>query len=152
MPNAGPDNSHRSTHRSHILEEWVSIGTSLVLTLFAIVFFFRMPNWAPPANSGFWFYVLAWLVLGYLAIQLVALLSTAIDSRSIGFLDSLVSLLPAITGAIIGVNSLQGLVKLSTFQENALLLLIGTSILEALITLWVRFTVNRRTIGLDAGS
>ena len=27
--------------------------------------------------------------------------------------------------------------------------MIGTSLLKALITLWVRFTVNRRTIGID---
>ena len=144
------DHSRSPRHSTHVFEEWISIGTSLVLALGGIYFFFRMPNWTPAGN--FWHYFLAWMVLGYLAIQLIVLLSTAIDSRSIGFLDSLVSLLPALIGAIIGVNAIQGLVKLSTFQENALLLMIGTSLLEALITLWVRFTVNRRTIGLDAGN
>ena len=145
MPNAGPGHSH-GNHG----EEYISIALALALSVFGAVFFYRFPNWTP--TGQFWFYVLPWVVLGYLTIQLVVLLSTAIDSRSIGFLDSLVSLVPAIMGAIIGVNSLQGFVHLSAYQENALLLMIGTSILEALITLWVRFTVNRRTIGLDSGN
>ena len=116
MSNVSTDGGHARTHSSHKLEEWVSIGTSLLLTVVAIVFFFRMQGWTPTASGYFWQYSLAWLVLGYLSIQLIVLLSTAIDSRSIGFLDSLVSLLPALTGAIIGVNVLQGIVKLSTFQ------------------------------------
>jgi hypothetical protein len=144
MPNSGP--AHHGNHG----EEYVSIALALLLSVVGAVFFYRFQNWSP--TSQFWFYVLPWVVLGYLAAQLVVLLSTAIDSRSIGFLDSLVSLIPAIMGAIIGVNSLQGFVHLSAYQENALLLMIGTSVLEALITLWVRFTVNRRTIGLDSGN
>jgi hypothetical protein len=149
MANTGSDRSHAATHGKHVLEEWISIITSAVLSLGAIWFFFKMPNWTPAGT--FFHYMLAWLVLGYLAIQLVVLLSTAIDSRSIGFLDSLMSLAPVVIGAIIGVNALQGIVKLSTFQEHALLLMIGTCLLEALITLWVRFTVNQRTIGLNPG-
>jgi hypothetical protein len=149
MPNPDSSTGPKRAGSNHH-EEYISIALALTLAVFGAFFFFRMPNWQP--SGTFYHYVLAWTVLGYLAAQLVILLATAIDSRSIGFLDSLVSLLPAITGAIIGVNALQGLVKLSTFQENALLLMIGTSVLEALITLWVRFTVNRRTIGLDPGN
>lgn len=147
MANGGDHANHRGGNHG---EEYISIGLALALAVFSVFFFFRMPNWTPTNNV--WYYALAWVVLGYLAAQLVVLLSTALDSRSIGFLDSLTSLLPALTGAIVGVNALQGIVKLSTFQENALLLMIGTSVLEALITLWVRFTVNRRTIGLDSGN
>jgi hypothetical protein len=91
-------------------------------------------------------------VLAYLAAQLIALLATAIDSRSIGFGDTVCSILPAIVGAVVLVEYFQKLIELSTFSLNALLLMICTSALEALITLWVRFTVNRRTIGLDPGS
>ena len=77
------------------------------------------------------------------------LLSTSIDSRGIGFVDTVMGLLPALVGVVVAVESGQGILKLSGFQEHALYLMIGTSLLEALITLWVRFTVNRRTIGID---
>ena len=136
-------------HETKIFEAYASIGLAIFLALGGAVFFFKFPGWEPQSNT--WYYVLAWLVLGYLAAQLIALLSTAIDSRSIGFADTICSILPAVAGAIVGVEALQGILKLSTFQQNALLLMIATSTLDSLITLWVRFTVNRRTIGLDTG-
>lgn len=139
-------------HHFNRYAEWVSIGVSAVLMAVAAYFFFLMPGWAPAPNALFWVYALGWMVFGYLAIQLYVLLKTALDSRSIGFVDSLVSLGPTLLGAIVVVESLQGIIKLSNFQDNALWLMICTSLLEAVITLWVRFTVNRRTIGLDAGS
>ena len=141
--------THPTVHDGKRLEALASIGLAIALTIFGAVFFFKFPGWEPASNT--WYYLLAWLVLGYLAAQLIALLSTAIDSRSIGFGDTICSIMPAIAGAIVGVEALQGILKLSTFQQNALLLMIGTSGLESLITLWVRFTVNRRTIGLDTG-
>jgi hypothetical protein len=135
------------------LEAFMSIGLSILLAVVGGIFFFKFSAWEPgEGNSKVWYYLLAWIVLGYLALQLIALLSTAIDSRSIGFGDTLCSILPAIVGAIVGVEALQGIIKLSTFSQNALLLMICTSSLEALITLWVRFTVNRKTIGFDTGS
>ena len=137
-------------HSGHGAEEYISIVLALLLAVAGALFFFRMPNWTPTSNI--YIYALPWLVLGYLAIQLIVLLSTAIDSRSIGFLDSLVSLLPAVLGAVVGIEAVQGIIQLSSFQDNALLLMICTSVLEALITLWVRFTVNKRTIGFDSGN
>ena len=135
--------------RSHSLE-LVSTSLAIILALVAAVFFFKAQGWSP--EGGIWVYLLPWLVLGYLAIQLLALLATAVDSRSVGFIDAIASLAPALVGAIVGVEWIQGIVKLSGYQENALLLMIGTSLLEAVVTLWLRFTVNRRTIGIDSGS
>jgi hypothetical protein len=132
------------------LEAFASIGLAIALAIGAGIFFFKFGAWEPATNV--WYYLLAWLVLGYLAAQLIALLSTAIDSRTIGFGDSVCSILPAIVGAIVGVEALQGIIKLSTFSQNALLLMICTSALEALITLWVRFTVNRKTVSFDTGT
>ena len=147
MTSAGSAQSanHGGTH----MMEHVSTALSVLLALFGAFFFFKMQGWAPTTN--FWIYVLPWMVLGYLAIQLIALLASAIDTRTIGFVDSITALFPALVGAIAGVEALQGVVKLSAYQEHALLLMLGTSLLEALVTLWVRFTVNKRTIGLDTG-
>ena len=131
-------------------EAFASIGLAVLLAIAGGVFFFKFSAWEPgEGNSKVWYYLLAWIVLGYLAAQLIALLSTAIDSRSIGFGDTVCSILPAVVGAIVGVEALQGIIKLSTFSQNALMLMICTSALESLITLWVRFTVNRRTIGFN---
>ncbi len=141
---------HPAQHPIKRLEAFASIGLAILLTIGGGIFFFKFGGWEPTTNV--WYYVLAWLVLGYLAMQLIALLSTAIDSRSIGFGDSVCSILPAIVGAVVGVEALQGIIHLSTFSQNALMLMICTSALEALITLWVRFTVNRRTVSLDSGN
>ena len=51
-----------------------------------------------------WIYLLAWLVLGYLAVQLIMLLSTSIDSRGIGFVDTVMGLLPALVGVVVAVE------------------------------------------------
>jgi hypothetical protein len=141
---------HAHMHPLKRFEAFASIGVALLLAIAGGIFFFKFGAWEP--SSNIWYYALAWLVLGYLAIQLVALLSTAIDSRSIGFGDSVCSILPAIVGAVVGVEALQGIIKLSTFSQNALMLMICTSSLEALITLWVRFTVNRKTVSFDTGT
>ena len=133
--------------RAHRFEESVSSGLAVLLALVGGLFFFRMQGWTPESDR--WIYLLAWLVLGYLAVQLIMLLSTSIDSRGIGFVDTVMGLVPALVGVVVAVESGQGILKLSGFQEHALYLMIGTSLLEALITLWVRFTVNRRTIGID---
>lgn len=141
---------HHSNHPNKQLEAFTSIGLSIALAVVGGIYFFKFGDYEPKSN--FWYYVLAWVVLGYLAAQLIALLSTAIDSTSIGFSDTLCSILPAVIGAIVGVEALQGIVHLSTFSQNALMLMIGTSALESLITLWVRFTVNRKTIGFDTNN
>ena len=132
------------------LEAFASIGAAVLMAIAGGVFFFKFGAWEPTSNI--WYYLLAWIVLGYLAVQLIALLSTAIDSRSIGFGDTICSIMPAIVGAVVGVEALQGIIKLSTFSQNALMLMIFTSALESLITLWVRFTVNRKTIDFGTGT
>ena len=145
--------AHPVAHPSKRIEAFASVGLAIILAVAGGIFFFRWGSWEPgDSNSKIWYYLLAWMVLGYLAAQLIALLSTAIDSRSIGFGDTICSILPAIVGAVVGVEAVQGIIQLSTFSQNALMLMICTSALEALITLWVRFTVNKRTIGFDTGS
>lgn len=140
-------------HKSRMFEAFSSIGIAILLAVAGGIFFFRWGNWEPTeGGSKLWYYLLAWIVLAYLAAQLIALLATAIDSRSIGFGDTVCSILPAIVGAVVLVEYLQKIIDLSTFSLNALMLMICTSALEALVTLWVRFTVNKRTIGFDTVS
>jgi hypothetical protein len=142
--------AHPAAHREKNFEALASIGLSLILAIAGGVFFFKFGAWTPENNV--WYYVLAWVVLGYLAAQLIALLSTAIDSSSIGFGDTICSILPAIVGCVVAVEWLQGIVTLSSFSKNALFLMICTSALESLITLWVRFTVNRKTVALGGNN
>ena len=42
-----------------------------------------------------------------------------------------------------------GHLNLSTFQINALATMLAAALGEFLLTVWVRFVVNRRTIGID---
>ncbi len=142
--------ANASHPREKYLEALASMGLALLLSIIGGIFFFKFGGWTPENNV--WYYVLAWLVLGYLAAQLIALLSTAIDSSSIGFGDTICSILPAIVGAVVAVEWLQGIITLSSFSKNALFLMICTSALESLITLWVRFTVNRKTVALGGNS
>ena len=132
------------------MDEWVSIFLAVALAGGAAFFFWGMQGWEPTGNWGP--YALAWLVLGYLAIQLVALLSSAMDTRRVGILDSVTSLLPVIVGSVVMLDAFRGTSHLSNFQTNALLLMVGTAALDFIVTLWVRFTVNRRSIGLETGS
>lgn len=149
MPTPHPAHAHPT----RMFEAFSSIGIAILLAVAGGIFFFRWGNWEPAeGGSKLWYYMLAWIVLAYLAAQLIALLSTAIDSRSIGFGDTICSILPAVVGAVVLVEYLQKIIDLSTFSLNALMLMICTSALEALVTLWVRFTVNKRTIGFDTGS
>jgi hypothetical protein len=136
--------------REKHFEAFASMGLAIILSVAGGIFFFKFGAWTPEGNV--WYIALAWLVLGYLAAQLIALLSTAIDSSSIGFGDTICSILPAIVGAVVAVEWLQGIITLSPFSKNALFLMICTSALESLITLWVRFTVNRKTVALGGNS
>jgi uncharacterized membrane protein YhaH (DUF805 family) len=145
-----PVQVHSHPHGSKRLEAFTSMGLAVGLTIFAGIYFFKFGGYEP--TSQFWYYALAWIVLGYLAFQLIALLSTAIDTTSIGFGDIVCAGLPTIVGVVVLFEAAQKLLALSTFSENALLLMIGTSGLEFLITLWVRFTVNRKTTVFDTNT
>src|SRR5271167_2113565 len=95
--------SEPPVRRAHRFEESVSSGLALLLALVGGLFFFRMQGWTPESDR--WIYLLAWLVLGYLAVQLIMLLSTSIDSRGIGFVDTVTGLLPALVGVVVAVEA-----------------------------------------------
>jgi hypothetical protein len=57
---------------------------------------------------------------------------------------------PVVVGFVLIIEWLLGHVPLSLFQLNALGLLIATSLAEFLLTIWIRFVINRRTIAMDS--
>jgi hypothetical protein len=75
------------------------------------------------------------------------LLVSATQIRALGVLDSVLAILPVVAGLVITVEWILGDLPLSLFQLNVLALLVATSVAEFLLTIWIRFVINRRTIG-----
>jgi hypothetical protein len=130
--------------------EYISIGSAVLLACAAAYFFWFMPNWNP--DSDWPKYLLAWLVIGYIAVQLLTLLETVLSVRFTGVLDTAMTIVPFVLGLVVLVNTVQGTLHLSTYQVHALYLLLATSLLDFMATLWIRFAINRRTLGIDTGS
>jgi hypothetical protein len=91
-----------------------------------------------------------WLAGAYLCLQILFLLVSATQIRVLGVLDSIVAILPFVAGLVLAAEWLLGHLPLSIFQLNALALLLATSLAEFLLTVWIRFVINRRTIAIDA--
>ena len=66
-------------------------------------------------------------------------------------LDSLVAVFPVVAGLVILVEWLLGHLSLSMFQVNALATLLAAAVGEFLLTIWIRFVINRRTFAVAAG-
>jgi ABC-type uncharacterized transport system fused permease/ATPase subunit len=76
-------------------------------------------------------------------------LVSATQIRALGVLDSIVSIVPFVAALVTATEWLMGHLNLSTFQINALATMLAAGLGEFLLTVWVRFVVNRRTIGID---
>jgi hypothetical protein len=131
-------------------EEWLSILISLVGTAAATAFIW----WAPgfdPASGPAWT-IPVWLALAYLLIQLVFLLVSATQIRALGVLDSIVSIVPVVAGCVTAVEWILGHLSLSAFEIISLAALIIAGVAEFLLTIWIRFVLNRRTFAVDTGA
>jgi hypothetical protein len=128
-------------------EEWLSILIALVATAGCSLFFWYDPRFAP--QSHFAWALPGWIALGYLFVQILFLLVSATQIRVLGVLDSIISIVPVVAGLVVVIEWLIGHLPLSGFQLNALALLIATSLGEFLLTIWIRFVLNRRTIAID---
>jgi hypothetical protein len=91
-----------------------------------------------------------WIAGAYLFMQILFLLVSATQVRALGVFDSIVAIVPIVAGLVMVVEWLLGHLPLSLFQLNCLGLLIATSLGEFLLTVWIRFVLNRRTIAIDA--
>jgi hypothetical protein len=128
-------------------EEWLSITFSLGGALLATAFLWGAPQFEP--QSGLAWTAPGWVAFTYLFFQMLFLLVSATQIRALGVLDSIVSIVPFVAALVTTTEWLMGHLNLSTFQINALATMLAAGLGEFLLTVWVRFVVNRRTIGID---
>ncbi|HEY1245425.1 MAG TPA: hypothetical protein VGF29_11420 [Hyphomicrobiaceae bacterium] len=129
-------------------EEWLSILTALAATAGCILFFLYEPRFEPASHLAW--AIPGWIAGGYLFVQILFLLVSATQIRVLGVLDSIISIVPVVAGLVMVIEWFIGHAPLSAFQLNALALLIAASSAEFLLTIWIRFVVNRRTIAIDS--
>jgi hypothetical protein len=129
-------------------EEAFSMLMALGGSIGSVAFFWLAPAFQP--ESGIAWAIPGWIAGSYLFLQIFFLLVSATQIRALGVLDSIIAILPVVAGLVMVVEWLLGHVPLSLFQLNSLALLIATSLGEFLLTIWIRFVINRRTIAIDA--
>jgi len=128
-------------------EEFFSIMMALAAALGSVAFFWLAPRFQPESHIAW--AIPGWIAGSYLFLQIFFLLISATQIRVLGVLDSIVSIVPVVAGLVMVVEWLLGHIPLSLFQVNCLGLLIATSLAEFLLTVWIRFVLNRRTIAID---
>ena len=126
-------------------EEWFSILMSVGLATGSIVYFWIAPELSPTSHIAW--AVPGWIAGTYLVVQMLFLLVSATQIRALGVLDSVLAILPVVAGFVMMLEWMLGHFALSLFQLNVLGLLIVASVAEFLLTIWIRFVINRRTIG-----
>jgi hypothetical protein len=129
-------------------EETFSILMALVAAIGSVAFFWFTPGFQPESHIAW--AIPGWIAGAYLFLQIFFLLISATQIRALGVLDSILAIVPVVAGLVMVVEWLLGHVALSLFQLNCLALLIATSLAEFLLTVWIRFVLNRRTIAIDS--
>jgi hypothetical protein len=144
---AAADTRHVTAQRVAHPEEYLSILMALGGTAAALLFFWLAPSFQP--SSPIAWVIPGWVAGAYLFLQILFLLVSATQIRVLGVFDSIIAIVPVVAGLVMVVEYLLGHVPLSLFQLNSLGLLIATSLGEFLLTVWIRFVLNRRTIAID---
>ncbi len=124
-------------------------ANALAASIVASYYFWTAPGYSPEA--GLIWAVPGWLAWIYLFFQLLFLLVSATQIRAVRVLDSLVAVFPVVAGLVILVEWLLGHLSLSMFQVNALATLLAAAVAEFLLTIWIRFVINRRIFAVAAG-
>jgi hypothetical protein len=137
------------TRQPAYAEEWLSIVLALCGPLGCIAFFWVAPQFQPISASAW--AIPGWMATAYVFVQIFLLLVSATQVRTLGVLDTIVAILPVVGGLVTFIEWGAGHLLLSHFQLNALALLVATTLGEFLLTVWIRFVLNRRTIAVDAG-
>jgi hypothetical protein len=131
-------------------EEWFSILLALVATVAATLYVGYFPTYEPE-SGGYWV-IPVWMGFLYLIVQLAFLLFSASQVRAIGVLDSVLAIAPVVAGLVVLVQLIiNKSFHLSNYQLNTLAVLIVAGASEFLLTIWIRFVINRRTIGFGGG-
>ena len=129
-------------------EEWFSMLTCVLGTAVAVGVIWSAPSYEPTSGPGWT--VPVWLAFFYVLTQIVFLLFSAAQIRVLGLVDSVVAILPVVAGFVTLVEWLLGHLLLSGFQAMSLMALLVAGISEFLLTLWIRFVLNRRTVAIDS--
>jgi hypothetical protein len=129
-------------------EESLSILMALVAAIGSVGFFWLAPQFEPQSHIAWT--IPGWIAGCYLFLQIFFLLISATQIRALGVLDSILAIVPVVAGLVTVVEWLLGHLLLSVFQLNCLAMLIATSLGEFLLTVWIRFVINRRTIAIDS--
>ena len=141
---AAAEAARRSARRDGRTDEWLSTIYAVLLTVGAGYFFWQYPDWHS-SEEGPYKYIAPWLVLIYLGPQIYFLMSALRQSQNVSIIDLLASDLPAGLGALLLVDYVRGNSHLSGEQLNLLFVMIGTSLVEAGLTLKTRFEMKGRT-------
>jgi hypothetical protein len=136
-------------HAAHP-EEWFSIITALAVTIVATFVLWRWPDYQPETSGVAWT-IPVWVAFLYVLGQMGLLLVSATQIRVVGVLDSIVAVAPFITGVVALVEAGLGHLVFSEFQWITLISLLVAGLSEFLLTLWIRFVINRRTIAFESG-
>ena len=128
-------------------EESVSILVAVSGTIGAGAVIWMAPSYQPA--SGLVWAIPGWIAIAYLFFQILFLLVSVTQIRALGVMDSIIAILPLVAGLVLVAECVLGRLALSLFQINSLALLIATGLAEFLLTIWIRFVVNRRTIAID---
>ena len=142
-------------------EEWFSILLALVGTIGGAIFIGYYPHYKPEPGGGVAWAIPVWIGFFYLIVQMTFLLFSASQIRALGVLDSVLAIAPVVAGLVILVQTIitpscaagqtdcPGF-HLSSYQFNSLAVLIVAGASEFLLTIWIRFVLNRRTIGFGS--
>ena len=135
-------------------EEWFSILLALIATVGGAIFIGYYPLYKPnDAGGGVAWAVPVWIGFFYLIVQMTFLLFSASQIRALGVLDSVLAIAPVVAGLVILVQTIiSPTFKMSSYQYNSLAVLIVAGASEFLLTIWIRFVLNRRTIGIGSDS
>jgi hypothetical protein len=126
-------------------EEWFSIFMALAAAIGPAAYLWMAPEFSPTSYIAW--AVPGWIAGAYLFVQMLFLLVSATQIRALGVLDSVIAILPVVAGLVMLIEWIIGNLNLSLFQLNVLGLLIACTFAEFLLTIWIRFVINRRTIG-----
>jgi hypothetical protein len=131
-------------------EEWFSILLAIVATAAAMFFIGYFPHYQPNDGGVAWA-IPVWLGFLYLIVQLTFLLFSASQIRALGVLDSVLAIVPVVAGLVVLVQLIiTPSFELSNYQKNTLAVVIVAGASEFLLTIWIRFVLNRRTIGFGS--
>jgi hypothetical protein len=130
-------------------EEWFSILMCILGTAVATALIWSAPGYQPAGGNGAVWTLPVWAAFFYVLIQIVFLLVSATQIRVLGVIDSVIAILPVIAAVVTGVEWLLGHLHLSLFQAMSLFALLVAGLSEFLLTLWIRFVLNRRTFAID---